>query len=285
MSAIPGESGEKGEDARVAGPLGTAGLGWALLGLCSSTRPASTKDWRAPPEVYLLRAGEGVTRAPAASSEWTPGLKSRNAGWFLRPANGMSRRDGFGPYTARFLRGGDPPPGHSPALRKLKERKPVLLEGAGWCCRARGSPSLAAAGAACQGIPDLSFLNYKIIALPRWFSGRDMISVKPRAPCCMVCEFPGQSYSEQGDTFRLLGLHPWDCPTAGIREKEKKSFREVRTAELGCVCVGGGGIALVPPSTPALRPPPQHHLALAWELHSVSVGVVRGLGPERFWAA
>lgn len=67
-----------------------------------------------------------------------------------------------------------------------------------------------------------SFLNYKIIALPGRFSGREMVSVKPPATCCVVCEVPGQSYSEQGDTFPLLGLHPWDCPTVGIRERGKE---------------------------------------------------------------
>lgn len=101
-----------------------------------------------------------------------------------------------------------------------------------------------------------------------------MISVKPLAPCCVFCEVPCQSYSEQGDTVCLLGLQPWDCPTIGIRERERKGFREARTAELG----GGRGMLGegVPPSTSALRPPPQPHLALAWELHSVSIDVVSG---------
>lgn len=51
VSAIPGGSREKVEDARVAGPLGTAGLGWARLPLASArpssdARPTSTKEWR-----------------------------------------------------------------------------------------------------------------------------------------------------------------------------------------------------------------------------------------------
>lgn len=44
----------------------------------------------------------------------------------------------------------------------------------------------------------------------------------------------------------------------------------------GLLSWGGGGVALVLPSTQALRPPPQPHVALAWELLSVSTGVVSG---------
>lgn len=65
---------------------------------------------------------------------------------------------------------------------------------------------------------------------------------------------------------------------------EKKGFREARIAELG----RGRRVDLVPLALLTLRPPPQPLLALAWELLSVSFGVVSGdsgLGPERFWAA
>lgn len=53
-SAIPEGSGGKAEDARVEGPLGSAGFGLALLPLASArsgldARPASTKEWRALP--------------------------------------------------------------------------------------------------------------------------------------------------------------------------------------------------------------------------------------------
>lgn len=54
--AIPGESGEKEEDARVAGPLGTADLGWAWLG---SARPLLRRT------SYL---DEGVARSAGAAA-------------------------------------------------------------------------------------------------------------------------------------------------------------------------------------------------------------------------